>query len=100
MAADHNRVAVFSSENRANIPVYPLDTFVVTEAGAAELNSGTTRLPPEARARLGLARGTRLPTIAGRVPELTDVPSGCAFADRCAQAVRDFILQSQSQNIQ
>jgi peptide/nickel transport system ATP-binding protein len=36
-----------------------------------------------ARPRLGLARGTRLTTIPGSVPELMDVPLGCAFADRC-----------------
>jgi peptide/nickel transport system ATP-binding protein len=36
-----------------------------------------------ARPRLGLPRGTRLATIAGRVPELHEMPSGCAFADRC-----------------
>jgi peptide/nickel transport system ATP-binding protein len=39
-----------------------------------------------ARPRLGLARGTRLSTIPGRVPELTDMPSGCAFAERCPAA--------------
>jgi peptide/nickel transport system ATP-binding protein len=37
-----------------------------------------------ARPRLGLPRGTRLPTIPGSVPELMDFPVGCAFADRCA----------------
>ena len=36
-----------------------------------------------ARPRLGLARGTRLATIPGRVPELIDLPPGCPFADRC-----------------
>jgi peptide/nickel transport system ATP-binding protein len=36
-----------------------------------------------ARPRLGLPRGTRLPTISGRVPELTAMPAGCPFADRC-----------------
>lgn len=42
-----------------------------------------------ARPRLGLARGTRLTTIPGSVPELMDLPAGCAFADRCAWAVAD-----------
>ena len=42
-----------------------------------------------ARPRLGLARGTRLPTIAGRVPELADLPRGCPFAERCAHAADD-----------
>jgi len=39
------------------------------------------------RPRLGLARGTRLATIAGRVPELADMPAGCPFADRCDRVV-------------
>ena len=36
-----------------------------------------------ARPRLGARKGTRLNTIAGTVPELADLPEGCAFADRC-----------------
>ncbi len=39
-----------------------------------------------ARPRLGLPRGTRLPTITGRVPELHAMPPGCAFAARCTRA--------------
>ena len=42
-----------------------------------------------ARPRLGLARGTRLATIPGRVPELADLPVGCPFAERCAWVVDD-----------
>ena len=41
-----------------------------------------------ARPRLGLPRGTRLATIAGRVPALHEMPAGCAFAARCALAVQ------------
>ena len=37
-----------------------------------------------ARPRLGARKGTRLKTIVGTVPELADLPAGCAFADRCA----------------
>jgi peptide/nickel transport system ATP-binding protein len=40
-----------------------------------------------ARPRLGGPRGQRLLTIAGTVPELIDLPSGCAFADRCSYAI-------------
>ena len=40
-----------------------------------------------ARPRLGMPRGTRLATIAGRVPGLLDLPAGCAFAERCPRAV-------------
>ncbi|MBR0992121.1 ABC transporter ATP-binding protein [Bradyrhizobium japonicum] len=36
-----------------------------------------------ARPKLGARKGTRLKTIAGTVPELADLPSGCAFSDRC-----------------
>jgi len=39
-----------------------------------------------ARPRLGATKGTRLRTIPGTVPELADLPSGCAFADRCELA--------------
>jgi peptide/nickel transport system ATP-binding protein len=39
-----------------------------------------------ARPRLGAPAGTRLTTIEGTVPELVDLPAGCAFADRCAFA--------------
>ena len=42
-----------------------------------------------ARPRLGLARGTRLATIAGRVPELADLPIGCPFEERCPRAAAD-----------
>ena len=40
-----------------------------------------------ARPRLGMARGTRLETIPGRVPELHELPPGCVFAARCAHAI-------------
>jgi peptide/nickel transport system ATP-binding protein len=49
-----------------------------------------------ARPRLGLPRGTRLATIPGRVPSLSDraafllrpgLQEGCAFADRCPQVM-------------
>jgi peptide/nickel transport system ATP-binding protein len=38
------------------------------------------------RPRMGLARGTRLATIPGAVPQLIDLPTGCAFVDRCGKA--------------
>ena len=40
-----------------------------------------------ARPRLGLARGTRLMTISGRVPELAEMPAGCAYAERCDRVI-------------
>jgi len=42
-----------------------------------------------ARPRLGLPRGHRLATIPGRVPELADLPVGCAFAQRCDRVQPD-----------
>ncbi|HEY5635261.1 MAG TPA: response regulator [Burkholderiales bacterium] len=50
-------VSVFSSENRAEIPVYPADVFIVTDAGTAQIRGGSTRLPPEALAMLVLLDG-------------------------------------------
>ncbi len=42
-----------------------------------------------ARPRLGAARvaGERLPTIAGSVPDLADLPAGCPFAGRCPRTM-------------
>ena len=42
-----------------------------------------------ARPRLGAARvpGGRLPTIAGSVPDLADLPAGCPFAGRCPRTM-------------
>jgi peptide/nickel transport system ATP-binding protein len=41
------------------------------------------------RADGALAKGARLETIAGAPPDLTALPAGCAFADRCALAQDD-----------
>jgi peptide/nickel transport system ATP-binding protein len=41
------------------------------------------------RPRMGLARGTRLATIPGAVPQLKDLPAGCAFADRCSKVMAE-----------
>jgi peptide/nickel transport system ATP-binding protein len=48
-----------------------------------------TRALFAARPRLGLPRGTRLATIAGRVPALGEQPTGCAFAERCSWAAAE-----------
>ena len=42
-----------------------------------------------ARPQLGAGRvpGLRLPTIAGTVPELADLPPGCPFAGRCPRTI-------------
>ena len=36
-----------------------------------------------ARPKLGGGRGARLTTMAGSVPDLADLPGGCAFSNRC-----------------
>jgi peptide/nickel transport system ATP-binding protein len=40
-----------------------------------------------ARPALGAAKGGRLSTIAGSVPELVDLPAGCPFAGRCPRTI-------------
>ncbi len=40
-----------------------------------------------ARPAIGAVRAGRLPTIRGSVPELVDMPRGCAFAGRCAHTI-------------
>jgi peptide/nickel transport system ATP-binding protein len=43
----------------------------------------------DARPGLKSARGRRLATIAGTVPELVDLPPGCPFAGRCSFTIPD-----------
>jgi peptide/nickel transport system ATP-binding protein len=42
-----------------------------------------------ARPALGSQKGKRLSTIAGTVPELVDLPTGCPFAGRCSFTIPD-----------
>jgi peptide/nickel transport system ATP-binding protein len=58
-------------------------TQVLFERGAHPYTQGLF----SSRPRMGMARGTRLATIPGRVPELFDLPPACAFADRCTKVV-------------
>ena len=41
----------------------------------------------KSRAHGAMARGTRLETIAGAPPDLSALPPGCAFAERCGLAI-------------
>jgi peptide/nickel transport system ATP-binding protein len=54
-----------------------------TQAVFARMGHPYTQGLFRARPRLGASKGTRLKTIAGTVPELADLPAGCAFTDRC-----------------
>jgi peptide/nickel transport system ATP-binding protein len=58
-----------------------------TAAVFARLAHPYTRGLLAARPRLGLPRGTRLSTIPGRVPDLTELPSGCPYAERCPRVI-------------
>jgi CheY-like chemotaxis protein len=55
----NDRVSVFSSENRAEVPIYPLDVFVLTDAGNSEIHGASTRLPPDALAVLVMLDGRK-----------------------------------------
>ena len=54
-----DRVSVFSTDNRAEVPIYPLDRFVLTDEGNKEIHAGSTRLPAEALAVLVMLDGNR-----------------------------------------
>jgi CheY-like chemotaxis protein len=55
--ANYGLMSVFSGENRANIAVYPLDIFVLTDLGTAQIRGGVTALPAEALELLVLMDG-------------------------------------------
>jgi two-component system OmpR family response regulator len=59
MALIENRDPVFSADNRADVPIYPLDVFVLTEAGKAQIHGGSTRLPAEALQVLVIVDGKK-----------------------------------------
>ncbi len=55
--ANDSRISVFSSENRANVAIYPLDVFVLTDLGTEQIRGGATALPPDALGLLVLMDG-------------------------------------------
>jgi two-component system OmpR family response regulator len=67
----NGRVSVFSSENRAEVAVYPLDVFAVTPAGEEEIHRGSTQLPPEALELLVMLDGKKsVGDLEGSMPHL------------------------------
>ena len=71
--ANEDFISVFSSENRANIAVYSLDVFVLTDKGAVKIRGGATTLPREALELLVLMDGKA--TIGDLEQQLPDIPS-------------------------
>ena len=69
----NDRVSVFSTENRAEVPVYPLDVFVLTDTGASEIHSGATRLPAEALEVLVMLDGKK--TVGDLEQAIPQVPA-------------------------
>jgi len=55
----------------------------------AELAHPYTKGLFAAKPKLGRGRSLRLATIPGVVPDIVDMPKGCAFADRCPIAIAD-----------
>ena len=54
-----DRVSVFSTENRAEVPIYPLDVFVLTASGMDQIHGGSTRLRIEALEVMVMIDGKR-----------------------------------------
>lgn len=48
MANPSDRVSVFSTDNRANVPIYPADIFIITREGTAQIEKEGTTLPADA----------------------------------------------------
>ena len=71
--ANEEFVSVFSNENRANIAVYPLDVFMLTDLGTAQLRGGATQLPREALELLVLMDGKA--TIGDLEQQVPEIPS-------------------------
>jgi two-component system OmpR family response regulator len=66
-------VSVFSSENRANIAVYPLDVFLLTDKGTEQIRGAATALPREALELLVLMDGKA--TIGDLEQQAPHIPS-------------------------
>jgi two-component system, OmpR family, response regulator len=71
--ANEDFVSVFSSENRANIAVYPLDVFVLTDKGTAQIRGSATALPREALELLVMMDGKA--TIGDLEQQAPHIPS-------------------------
>ncbi|HUJ88063.1 MAG TPA: hypothetical protein VLX30_14535 [Burkholderiales bacterium] len=52
-------VPVFSTQNRIEIPIYPLDVYTRTDSGNAQIGGRATQLPAQASAVLAALDGKR-----------------------------------------
>lgn len=86
--ANEDIVSLFSSENRANIAVYPLDVFVLTDKGTQQIRGGATALPREALELLVLMDGKA--TVGDLEQQLPQIPS---------EALRDLLRALMAQGI-
>ena len=99
LVAERGMALILISHDLAVIARYTQQMLVlysggVVESGAtaavfARMAHPYTRALLQARPRLDAARGTRLPTIPGQVPDLFAPPPGCRFADRCSRVQDD-----------
>ena len=69
----NERVSVFSTDNRAEVPIYPLDVFFLTDAGKTEIHGGATRLPAEALEVLVMLDGKQ--TVGDLEQAIPNVPA-------------------------
>jgi CheY-like chemotaxis protein len=65
---------LFSSDDLAGIPVYPMDVFLLTDAGQAQIAGGSTRLAPEALSVLVLLDGKS--TVGDLEQKIAHLPAG------------------------
>ena len=66
-----DKTAVFSFENRIDLPVYAHDLFTVTQMGEDELRTGSSQLPREALAVLVMLDGKRtVGDVEQRLPQM------------------------------
>ena len=72
MAQFENRASVFSAENRLEVPIYPLDRYLLTDAGKDEIHGGSTQLPAEALEVLVMLDGKK--TVADLEQAMPQIP--------------------------
>lgn len=88
--ANPENVPIYSAENRATIPIYPLDVFCVTDKGTAEIHSGSTALSPEVLELLVLVDGK---ANVGDIEQLAGHIAPAVLRDLLRSLLRDGLLR-------